>query len=570
MKLTPQELVAKARAANALREATLAANVKHSTIGATDATKVFTATGSFHATILGFTYNERQTQAIELSMRAKSFCLIGAAGTGKTTTTREIIGQLTRLPHITAIGESTKYLTKGEPGIAVVSFTNKAINNIKRFLPDELKKHCLTLHKILEFVPIDPLLRGSGLGMFVPTYHAGNKLPHIACVIIEEASMVGTELWQQFMSALPAPEKTQFIFLGDLNQLPPIFGYSILGFKLLELETVELTEVYRQAMLSPIITLAHQIRLGKGLDFKLVEGPPLVRDCGEDGKVTIHPWRKRIAAVAALKTTIGLVHKLIDAGDYNPDKDVILCPFNKSFGTLELNRGIAQKLGEQRDEIVHEVIAGFAKHYLAVGDRVLVDRMEAKILQINHTTGYGGKIPQSASKKLDRWGVLRDELTGRVITDGPIDLQKGHDILDELVSDEDKKNLSSHTIKVEMIDTGLTKTLSAVGDINAMLFSYALTVHKSQGSEWHRVFIFLHWTHNSMISRELMYTAITRAKHELYIVCEPQRDVPGAGITRDSLTKAAQSPEIKGTTLAEKAEFFKGKSLSRRDLLTEN
>lgn len=51
-----------------------------------------------------------------------------------------------------------------------------------------------------------------------------------------------------------------------------------------------------------------------------------------------------------------------------------------------------------------------------------------------------------------------------------------------------------------------------------------------------------------MLQRELLYTAVTRAKEELYIICEPE-----------TFTKGIQSQRVKGNTLAEKAEFFKGK-----------
>ena len=51
-----------------------------------------------------------------------------------------------------------------------------------------------------------------------------------------------------------------------------------------------------------------------------------------------------------------------------------------------------------------------------------------------------------------------------------------------------------------------------------------------------------------MIYRELMYTAVTRAREELYIICEPE-----------SFTKGINSQRIKGNTLAEKAEYFKGR-----------
>lgn len=501
-------------------------------------------------------------EAIELAMRAKSFNLIGAAGTGKTTTTREVIGQLVKLPHISPLQESTKWLAKESPGIVVVSFTNKAVNNLKKFLPEELKRHCLTYHKLLQYEPvIYELEPGNPAGKktmrFEPSYTENSPLPHISCIIVEESSMVASELHDVLLAALPNPAATQFIFLGDLNQLPPIFGPSILGFKLLSLQTVELTHVYRQALESPIITLAHKIREGRGFSDShgrstlSIEG--FVDDRGEHGKVTIHPWKKKQESGNACKVAQGFLIKLIESGKYNVDEDIILCPFNKSFGTLELNKSIADYLGKQRGAEVFEVIARYQKSYWAVGDRVLVDRMEAKITRIEPTPGYSGPIPERSSQTLDRWG--RDPEGFKPENElGPADAMN---ILDSLVvggngdGEEQTRNSASHTISIEFIDSGAARSFSDAGNINQMLFSYVLTVHKAQGSEWKRVFILLHYSHNSMLSRELLYTAVTRARQELFIICEPDK-----GEIYNSLTRAAKSPEIHGVTLKEKAQYF--------------
>ena len=90
--------------------------------------------------------------------------------------------------------------------------------------------------------------------------------------------------------------------------------------------------------------------------------------------------------------------------------------------------------------------------------------------------------------------------------------------------------------------------ISKAAEINNLLHSYSLTVHKAQGSEWQKVFLCLHQSHATMLQRELLYTAVTRAKEELYVICEPE-----------SFTKGIKSQKIKGNTLAEKAEYFKGK-----------
>jgi ATP-dependent exoDNAse (exonuclease V) alpha subunit len=455
----------------------------------------------------------------------------------------------------------------------IISFTNKAVNNIKKFLPSELQKHCLTIHSLLEFKPLrsfDELevQEREVNGNFLPTYFKGYKLPHISIVIVEESSMVGHEdHWKWIMDALPRPQETQFIFLGDINQLPPIFGPSVLGFKLLELPTVELTHVYRQALESPIITLAHKIREGRGVG-KLVPVDEhgvggFLDDRGAHGKVTIHPWKKKVEPVVGCKTVQNFVSGLHKRGEYDPETDIILCPFNKTFGTIELNKGIADYFGKLRDALVWEVCSRGMFSYWAVGDRVLVDRQEAVITEIQETPNYSGRMPDEPSRTLNRWGKdpKRKRAEREEDADKSILIAKGHDVLDTMEVGDDAeagKNTASHTITVEFCDTGIKRVLSSSGDVNAMVFAYALTVHKSQGSEWRKVFIFLHYSHNTMLTRELMYTAVTRARQELFIICEPDRMVSGTSIY-NSLTRAAKSPEIHGVTLAEKAEYFKQK-----------
>jgi ATP-dependent exoDNAse (exonuclease V) alpha subunit len=245
---------------------------------------------------------------------------------------------------------------------------------------------------------------------------------------------------------------------------------------------------------------------------------------------------------------------LIKSGQYDPEADMILCPFNKSFGTVELNNIIADYLGKERGEEVHEVIARYQKTYWAVGDRVMVDRYEAKITKVYPTPGYTGKLPAIASKTMNRSGwdsESKEKQQGNKLTADEV-----LSALDNLAGvDDDAKNLASHTIEVYIPDLDEKRLLKTAGEINQMLFGYALTVHKSQGSEWQRVFLFLHNSHAPMLSRELLYTAITRAKHELYIICEGEQ-----GSHKNSLIRAAERPIIPGTALADKIAYFRGKA----------
>ena len=523
--------------------------------------------------------NKEQAEAVERGMRGQSFVLIGPAGSGKTTNTQELIKLIQRANHMLPLADSTKHLSKDAPGLVVCGYTNKAVNNIRKKLPGYLQGHCMTIHKLLEYAPVyyevfDEHGEARTTMRFEPSRNGANPLPHISTIIFEESSMIGTDLFGQVLDALPRPHATQFIFLGDIFQLPPVFGPSILGFKMSELPVVELTHIYRQALLSPIISLATAVRTDSFTPWlracasadmtnpqpsKLIS--KVVIDSAEHGKVTIHPWKKRIAAPAGLKTITTMVTGLIEAGNYNPEDDQILCPFNKAFGTIELNKGIAEFLTTRRGGITHEVIARFTRSYWAVDDRVLVDRHDGIITKIEHTIGYAGKPPRAASTTLDRSGydyVLDGDKKAVRSTD---DILNELDAIAEQDKDDEAKNLASHTITVWIPDLGEERRLSTAGEINALLLSYALTVHKSQGSEWRRVFIFLHSSHQTMCSRELLYTAITRAKEELYIVCEGD-----IAPYKNQLLTGSNRAVIPGVTLAEKIEYFSGKAASMKQL----
>lgn len=534
--------------------------------------------------------NERQLEAIERGLRGQSFVLIGAAGTGKTTVTQKLIQRIQQAAHMMPFAAGTDRLTKGAPGFVVGGYTNKAVNNIRKKLNSILQPHCMTFHKLIEFGPeyfeiIDDKGQVHMTMRFTPSRNATNPLPHVSTIFVEEASMMGIDLFAQVIAALPRSAATQFIFLGDIFQLPPVFGPSILGFKLSELPVVELTHVYRQALESPIISLATAIRTNtinswlaeslsacaskeenqsnEMLSAKMLSAHTgkltgnIVVDKEEHGKVTIRPWKKRLSAPSALKTIQSALIGLIKANEYDPEVDQILCPFNVSFGTIELNKGIADYLTKGRDESTWEVVGRFTKSYWAVGDKVMVDRHDAVITKIEPTVGYSGMPTRAPSKTLNRHGVDS--------TDTAQDQKTTDEILNELdaiaESDDEGKNLASHKITVYLPDLEVTQELTTAGEINAMILSYVLTIHKSQGSEWGRVFVILHSSHQTMCSRELLYTAFTRAKKELYIICEGD-----FGGYKNQLTTGAARAVVPGITLKEKIEYFKSKAASYSEM----
>ena len=537
------------------------------------------------------TLNEKQQKFCDLIVSGQDCILIGPAGTGKTTTFRQATRMLVDSETIPLIVEPTKWLQVGRPGIAIIAYTRKATNNIRHAVIDELKAHCLTAHKLLEFAPViyeieDPDNPGETKTTmrFEPKRNRFNPLPaELKLIIHEESSMEGTDLYALVEEAMPHPH--QEAFSGDIQQLPPVFGPAILGFKMLELPTVELTEVYRQARDNPILDLAWKILEGdpKVFDTKgaydekyynetlgkevtrrrYPKLDALQRDQYNDkgeliGSLKFTCFQKKLAPELGLLTVAKQFTTWADNGYYNPDEDIILCPFNKAFGTIELNARIAQHLGVKRDATVHEVVAGFNKYYLAIGDRVLYDKEDAFITAIGRNPEYYGAKYQPASKHLDRWGHLQKPLSEEEKLEdfeasfGEMSDEELDRRLAAAAGDvEARVTASSHQITIQYAyGDGEDKyeVLDKASQVNNLLGGYAITVHKSQGSEWEKGFIVLHNTHAVMLSRELLYTAVTRNRKYLHVLAEPSSFEAGVG-----------NPRIRGNTLAEKAKFFEGK-----------
>lgn len=193
-------------------------------------------------------------------------------------------------------------------------------------------------------------------------------------------------------------------------------------------------------------------------------------------------------------------------------------------------------------------MAGFVKHYFSEGDKVLYDREDAEIITIERNAAYTGAQVQPPSRNLDYWGhnpKLAEERESAPGYDPDMDVDF---LLEAVATSDERVNQASHKVIVRLLDSESEVELNTSAEINGLLHAYALTVHKSQGSEWRKVFCCFHQSHATMLQRELLYTAVTRAREELYVICEPE-----------TFTKGIVSQRIKGDTLAEKAEFFKGK-----------
>lgn len=520
-------------------------------------------------TFTGVPYTDEQQKAISYATAGHSFCMTGAAGTGKTTTTRGVVQSLIQSNKIPLLQITHRYLTSGVPGIVGCAFTNKAVQNIKRVMPHDLQKNFITIHKLLEFEPnyyevFDPEKGRMVTKMeFKPARHQLNPLPEsLRVLLLEESTMIGIDLWNQLVDALPAGGKLQIILVGDIQQLPPVFGKSIFIHAMQSgIKVVELTKVHRQALDSPILELAHRVLSGKVIPS--VELDKWNKE-SESGKLTVFPWKKELPAdMACRKFSKDFMIKKMQSGEYDPYEDTILCPYNKSdFGCIEINKHIATFMAQSdkwnpEGQLVHQVLGGIHEKYFRVGDKVLWNKTEHRITEIKVNPRYMEKDPALPSRTMDYWGHETDEKAGlammALLEGGDVDqahldkmdlLLKTFSELTEGDADKASSRQCSHVITVDSPEFGEYK-IETSGDLGNLDLAYAITVHKSQGSEYRRVYFVTHKSMATMLFRELIYTALTRAKQELMVICTPSLFVQG--IT---------SQRLPGKTLEEKIAAF--------------
>lgn len=529
---------------------------------------------------------DKQKEAVDLSISGQSICLIGPAGSGKTTTQRIAVESLRDSLLIGNLEVGTKRIPTGAPAIAILSFTNKAVENIRDAVPNEFKNNCLTIHKILEYAPekvekIDP---ENGEVYFVkefkPQRNSNNPLPHFDYIIIEEGSNVGIQLFANLVKALPNPKKTKFIFLGDLNQLPPVMDIGILGFALSYLPVVELNKVHRTGNQSPITEFAHIILAGKGLTKSGLEEKTASFNTDE---FKLIPFQKYLEPSASIKHIGTMFKTLVETGKFTIEDSVVLIPFNGagSVNVQEMNRYLAQGVTTLTQNPVYEIIAGFSKYYFSEGDILYANSSMWKITSIEPNPKYEGLSPLPETIGLDRWGKVnqKDVSADDLLAQKTIKSIKSSEELFEEMSalaaskrhtedededeDDSRKNQASHIVHlVSLDDDEITSSISKSAEFNKSSLGYALTINKSQGSEWKNVYCIFCNEHSKMLKRELTYTAVTRARKKLVILYQPEfRAATPQGIVKGncSFQNGIINQVIAGKTLDSKLAYYSEK-----------
>ncbi len=284
-------------------------------------------------------------------------------------------------------------------------------------------------------------------------------------LIIDEVSMVDSKLFESVMRAIPLG--CRLILVGDSHQLPSVGAGNVLDDLITseKIPVVQLTEIFRQSMESLIVTNAH----------KIVNGELPELNVKDKDFFFLFSENKNIIN----KTVIELCTKrLPDAYGYDTYKDIqILAPGRKGdLGVTELNNKLQSVINPKNKE----------KNELSAGKKILRDG--DKVMQIRNN--------------YDLLWVKDDGETGEGIFNGEIG------IIESI-------NKRGRIIKVRFDDKVASYDFDFAVDLD---LAYATTVHKSQGNEFEAVIMPLLGGAPMLLYRNLLYTAVTRAKNLIIIV----------------------------------------------------
>lgn len=428
---------------------------------------------------LPISLNQAQQNAVQLVAKRAFALITGGPGTGKTFTVAQIVLAMSQTVEHLRLALSAP---TGKAAQRMSESLQKALQGNRQIALPEPK----TIHRLL------------GIGATGrPRYHQNNPLPYDV-IIIDEASMLGAELACQLLAAVKTG--TRLILLGDANQLAAVDAGAVLAdlcrMPVLQNNLVRLTESRRFDANSGVGKLAALVN-----------------------QRTMHDWQAVADLLAQyddlsmiqIGQGVGFYDYLIQA--YKPYVE-LTCSNRWRFG--KLSKEEQAKTVSQMMQTLNQYRILCASHQGRCGDEQINEyvskyhREQLKLLP-SKSPWYHGRVVMITKNRYDL-GLFNGDIGICV---------QSSDGLQVYFEGE-----SLRCVSVDVLDEQVAKT------------AYAITVHKSQGSEWQQVGIVFDEQNERLLSKELIYTAITRAKRQVVIFG-----------TQTALMQAINTPTVRQTGL---------------------
>lgn len=448
-----------------------------------------------------------QQLACALAVESRFGIITGGPGTGKTTTVVRLLALLQGLARDR--GQTLRIRLAAPTGKAAARLTESISGAVQR-LPEHLQpgipREVTTLHRLLGARP--------DTRKFI--HNVDNPL-HADLVVVDEASMIDLEMMHQLLAALPA--HSRLILLGDKDQLASVEAGSVLG---------DLCEGAEQGGYSS--ATLDRLQQRTGLD--------LARWQAEAGTASEQPLRQRIAMLRhshrfGADSGIGALARAVNRGDPEAVQQVLSARY-EDLHLIRLEpqstRALAQLVLEEHPQQA-ESARGY-RHYLellhhqrpADGDETAQDHWARQVLDAF------GEFQLLCALRRGPWGVeglnacIASTLQQAGLIHGTEGWYEGRPVL--VTRNDYGLGLMNGDIGITLMrrdahGEGGLKVVFLLADgtlkwvlpsrLQAVETVYAMTVHKSQGSEFTHTALLLPPAANPVLTRELIYTGITRA-----------------------------------------------------------
>ncbi len=349
-------------------------------------------------------------------------------------------------------------LEASEIKYALAAPTGRAVKRIT----ETTKKEAKTLHRLLEISKVDDKDIEKMMNIEV-------KILEYDVIIVDEASMIDTIMMNNLIRGIK--KNTKIIFVGDVDQLPSVGPGTVLK-DIIDskvIPTIYLNTIYRQSSKSDIIVNAHKVNSGEHIEFKNKDTDMYFIKC-ENENVLLNELSSLISYRLESFATMDIMHDM-----------QVLTPTKKTeLGVISLNKMLQELLNKKSN----------AKKEKTFGDR---------------TFRVGDKVMQIVNNYDKKFSINGEFFEG--IYNGDIGYIKDIDFDAEkiIINFDETKDIEYDFDEIDEIE-----------------HAYAVTVHKSQGSEFDYVILPILVGYRKLFTRNLLYTAITRAKKMLIILGNKQ------------------------------------------------
>ena len=401
--------------------------------------------------------SEKQKEAVELINENNVTIITGGPGTGKTTIIKTII----------EIYKEKKYK------VILCAPTGRAAKR----MTETTNQEASTLHRLLEIGKIDE----------ESLYKKNNDYKGAPIdadvIIVDEMSMVDTFLMSYLVQCIY--QGTKLILVGDSDQLSSVGPGTVLQdlIQSKTLSTIHLDKIFRQAAKSKIIVNAHRVNSGEGFISKEEEETDSKQDFF---------FIKANGQEEMLEQVLSLCNgRLKKFGNYDFFENIqVLTPTKKGLlGTKELNKALQEMLNQKEEGKKEKSSLGTI---FRNGDRVM-------------------QIKNNYDMFWERWNSPENNEETEDVT-----YEQGTGVFNGEIGRIIKINELEKTVKIKFDDDKICEY--EFSELDQLEHSYSITIHKAQGSEFDVVIMAIPPSSPILLTRNLLYTGLTRAKKLLIVV----------------------------------------------------